>query len=117
MLDMGFEPQIKEILERCPWEERQTSLFTATWNREVRQIANQYIKNPVVVQVGTDEMTSNANITQFIEVCENQDQKKEKLNEILDTLGQEGNCLVFCNTKRACRDLCWSLSSNRLKAM
>eukprot|EP00913_Durusdinium_trenchii_P031111 g29133.t1 len=34
MLDMGFEPQIKQILDEVPWSERQTCMFTATWPQE-----------------------------------------------------------------------------------
>merc|ERR1712072_1338362 len=111
MLDMGFEPQVREILDRCPWEERQTSLFTATWNREVRQIADKYIKNPVVVQIGSDQITSNANIKQHIAVCDTKEDKKAELDRILDSIGDEGNCLVFCNTKRQCGELRWDLNS------
>merc|ERR1719253_863599 len=109
MLDMGFEPQIKEILDRVP-EGRQTSLFTATWNREVRQIADKYISNPVVVQVGANEQTSNANIRQHIEVCKDKDEKKTTLERILESMSDEGACLCFCNTKRMCRDLKWEFS-------
>lgn len=116
MLDMGFEPQIKQILDRVPWE-RQTSLFTATWNKEVREIADKYIRDPVVVQIGDDQMTANADITQHIMACKDKDQKKEELDRILEELGEEGNCLVFCNTKRQCRDLCWEFSSGDLKAV
>jgi len=112
MLDMGFEPQIKQILDRVP-EGRQTSLFTATWNREVRQIADKYISNPVMVQVGSDEQTSNANIIQHIEVCKDKDEKKTTLERILDSMSDEGACLCFCNTKRMCRDLNWEFSSSR----
>lgn len=72
MLDMGFEPQIKEVLDYIP-NKRQTSMFTATWSKEVRQIADKYIINPVVVQVGSDDTTSNKNITQHIEIATSKD--------------------------------------------
>jgi len=111
MLDMGFEPQIKEILNRVP-EGRQTSMFTATWSKEVRSIADTYISNPVVVQIGAEGVTGNRNITQHVMVCASKEEKKAELDKILDELVGDGVCLVFCNTKRQCHDLCWEVSEN-----
>ena len=62
MLDMGFEPQIKEILAKVP-NGRQTAMFTATWSKECRKIADAYIHNPVHIQIGADEMSANAVMT------------------------------------------------------
>ena len=44
MLDMGFEPQIRRIVQRCP-DQRQTLFFTATWPREVRSLASSSSPN------------------------------------------------------------------------
>merc|ERR1719456_193958 len=43
MLDMGFEPQIQELASYLP-PDRQTALYTATWPREVRNIASRLAK-------------------------------------------------------------------------
>ena len=50
MLDMGFEPQIRRIVQRCP-DRRQTLFFTATWPREVRSLASEFLSEPVVICV------------------------------------------------------------------
>ena len=50
MLDMGFEPQIRRIVARCP-DQRQTLFFTATWPREVRSLASEFLAEPVVICV------------------------------------------------------------------
>ena len=50
MLDMGFEPQIRRIVQRCP-DQRQTLFFTATWPREVRSLASEFLAEPVVICV------------------------------------------------------------------
>ena len=50
MLDMGFEPQIRRIVARCP-DQRQTLFFTATWPREVRSLASEFLSEPVVICV------------------------------------------------------------------
>jgi ATP-dependent RNA helicase DDX5/DBP2 len=47
MLDMGFEPQIQKIVARIP-QARQTLFFSATWPREVKKIASQFVRNRTV---------------------------------------------------------------------
>jgi ATP-dependent RNA helicase DDX5/DBP2 len=50
MLDMGFEPQIREIVKRVP-RRRQTLMFSATWPEEVRRLAHDFLSRPVHIQV------------------------------------------------------------------
>lgn len=45
MLEMGFEDQVRDILDNLP-PQRQTCLFSATWPREIEQLANSYLNNP-----------------------------------------------------------------------
>ena len=47
MLDMGFEPQIQRIVRSIPTN-RQTLFFSATWPREVKAIAAQFVTNQTV---------------------------------------------------------------------
>lgn len=64
MLDMGFEPQIRKIVNEVP-ARRQTLMYTATWPKEVRKIAADLLVNPVQVNIGNvDELVANKNITQ-----------------------------------------------------
>merc|ERR1719203_313676 len=109
MLDMGFEPQIREILDRCPRNERQTAMFTATWPRGCKALAESYVYQPMQVQVGSEDITTNKNINQHIEVCGSDDDKRNTLKRILKTLSYSGTCLVFCNTKKKCSALAWEL--------
>jgi len=115
MLDMGFEPQIKEILAKVP-NGRQTAMFTATWSKECRKIADAYIHNPVHIQIGADEMSANADITQHIEITNSDAERMAALKRILEGLGDSGNVLIFCNTKKKCRELSWELD-NQFKAL
>lgn len=112
MLDMGFEPQIKTILNNVSTD-RQTALFTATWPRSCKSIAATYIRDPTHIQIGSDEITANQNITQHIRCCDGDDDKKAQLKSILKDMGWNGACLVFCNTKKKCRDLNWEISDDR----
>lgn len=64
MLDMGFEPQIRRIVNEIP-PRRQTLMYTATWPKEVRNIAGDLLVNPVQVNIGSvDELAANKSITQ-----------------------------------------------------
>ena len=51
MLDMGFEPQIRDILKRVP-RRRQTLMFSATWPEEVRRLAHDFLSKPIHIQMG-----------------------------------------------------------------
>jgi ATP-dependent RNA helicase RhlE len=51
MFDMGFLPDVKEILKRLP-SQRQTMLFSATMPNDIRELAREVLRNPVTVQVG-----------------------------------------------------------------
>lgn len=64
ILDMGFEPQIRKIVNQVQ-PRRQTLMFTATWPKEVRKIASDLLANPVQVNIGnTDQLVANKSITQ-----------------------------------------------------
>jgi ATP-dependent RNA helicase DDX5/DBP2 len=64
MLDMGFEPQIRKIVDEIP-PSRQTLMYTATWPKEVTKIAGDLLRNPVQVNIGSiDELVANKSITQ-----------------------------------------------------
>jgi superfamily II DNA/RNA helicase len=113
MLDMGFEPQIKEVLDKVPSEGRQTSMFTATWPPECKQLSQQYIKDPIQVQIGSDDITTNKNIRQHIQVVSAETDKLDALKTILGGLPEGGNCLVFCNSKKKVSSLTWDLEKDK----
>ncbi|CAJ1329617.1 unnamed protein product, partial [Effrenium voratum] len=112
MLDMGFEPQIKQILDEVPWSERQTCMFTATWPQECRKLAETYIRDPVQIQIGSGDITTNKNITQHVKMVDGEGDKIGVLKEILKGLPEGGNCLVFCNSKKKCGNVCWDLEGD-----
>lgn len=76
MLDMGFEPQIRQALEGVPLE-RQILMFSATWPKEVKHLAKDYLGKYVQVNVGSTELSANHNIEQHVHICE-QDMKMDK---------------------------------------
>merc|ERR1719491_1042939 len=103
MLDMGFEPQIKEMVRFLP-EQKQTAMFTATWPREVRQVARTMTYNPTHIQVGSsDAQTTNSDIKQHVVKIRNEADKMRHLEEVVFPQLQTGGgaALIFTKTKRA----------------
>lgn len=88
MLDMGFEPQIRSIVEHLP-NQRQTLLFSATWPREIQKLAHDFLKNPIQINVGeVNALVANKDIQQVVQVCRD-DEKYDKLTQFLNTLVNE----------------------------
>lgn len=100
MLDMGFEPQIRRIVEGEDMpnvESRQTLMFSATFPRDIQMLARDFLKDYVFLSVGRVGSTSE-NITQKVEYVEDND-KRSVLLDILHT--HDGNLtLIFVETKR-----------------
>ncbi|CAF3342218.1 unnamed protein product [Rotaria socialis] len=106
MLDMGFEPQIRQICERIR-SDRQTTMFSATWPKEVRKLADSFLStNRVHVTIGNVILAANPSICQIIEVC-TESQKQNRFIEILQQIMSlhNGKTLVFCQTKRRVNEL------------
>ncbi|MEQ2194453.1 putative ATP-dependent RNA helicase ddx5, partial [Xenoophorus captivus] len=107
MLDMGFEPQIRKIRPKeklmynnSGWPtkllhlfsfvsrvdvvivyihqpDRQTLMWSATWPKEVRQLAEDFLKDYVQINVGALQLSANHNILQIVDVC-NDLEKEDK---------------------------------------
>lgn len=100
MLDMGFEPQIRRIVEgedMPPTTGRQTLMFSATFPRDIQMLARDFLKEYIFLSVGRVGSTSE-NITQKVEYVEDID-KRSVLLDILHTHGA-GLTLIFVETKR-----------------
>ncbi len=94
MLDMGFAPQIKRILQSVP-ADRQTLLFSATMPSEIVKIASNYMKLPVQVEIARPGTTAER-VTQELYVV-NKEDKPHLLKKILQQ--HRGSVLVFTRTK------------------
>lgn len=101
MLDMGFAPQIKRILERVP-RERQTMLFSATMPPEIGRIAASHMKAPVRIEVArSGTVAAKVNQQMFLV-------HREQKNQLLHTLlaQHSGTVLVFSRTKYGAKKVC-----------
>uniref|UniRef100_A0A3P8W9Q4 RNA helicase n=1 Tax=Cynoglossus semilaevis TaxID=244447 RepID=A0A3P8W9Q4_CYNSE len=105
MLDMGFEPQIRKIVDQIR-PDRQTLMWSATWPKEVRQLAEDFLKDYVQINVGALQLSANHNILQIVDVC-NDGEKENKLIRLLEEImsEKENKTIIFVETKRKCDDL------------
>ena len=64
----------------CRRERRQTLFFTATWPKEVRRLASEFLTNPVICYIGnTDTLAANKDVTQTVYVVEERGGEKDHL--------------------------------------
>ena len=104
MLDMGFEPQIREILKRLP-RNRQTLMFSATWPEEVRRLAHDFLTRPVHIQLGDPEegLRANEDVTQHLILLRSGEEKDQELmNLFRQRFNRKDLVLVFVARKNSC---------------
>ncbi|ELR18155.1 ATPdependent RNA helicase DBP2, putative, partial [Acanthamoeba castellanii str. Neff] len=115
MLDMGFEQQIRAIVDQIR-PDRQTLMWSATWPKEVESLAQDYLNTPTTVTVGSTELSANPDITQIIDYCRPVE-KKPKLLALMDELHKAGHkTLIFVNTKVSAELLSDELRAKGMKA-
>jgi ATP-dependent RNA helicase DeaD len=102
MLNMGFREDIEEILSVTPIEKR-VCLFSATMSKQVRQIAERYLKNPVEITVGKKN-SGNENILHEYAVVHAKD-KIAALKRVLDFTSDNFYGIIFCTTKHETQDI------------
>lgn len=126
MLDMGFEEEVRRIVEECKSKEagRQTAMFSATWPAAIQKIAMDYMVDPVRVYVGfeslvgsndgtgmvDDSLSANQRVTQIVEVVEDR-QRESRLRQLLQKVHAKRNnrILVFALYKKEAERLELSL--------
>jgi len=112
MLDMGFEPQIRKVIACIP-AKRQTMMFTATWPKEVRRLAQDFFQDPVEVKIGNvDELQANADIDQRVIVC---NRPVDKEHHVLNLIRSFPQAIVFTGTKRMCDQLARTIERQGVK--
>ncbi|EJW11229.1 ATP-dependent RNA helicase [Rhodovulum sp. PH10] len=116
MLDMGFIPDIERICKLVPFT-RQTLFFTATMPAEIRRITEQFLHNPVKVEVARPATTVDA-ITQSLVKCGREaHDKREVLRKLIRSAEGLKNAIVFCNRKRDVATLYRSLLRHKFSAV
>jgi ATP-dependent RNA helicase RhlE len=95
MLDMGFLPDVKRILDRCP-RDRQTSLYSATIPPQIETLIQWAMRDPQTVEIGVRR--SPAATVKHVVYPVAESQKAELLLALLDHVNYD-SVIVFCRTK------------------
>ena len=113
MLDMGFLPSIKRVLSRVP-KQRQTMLFSATFEPRIRGLAMEFLNNPVEVQVAAQNTIADTIVHRVHPV-----DSARKRALLVDILAQRhpDRVLVFGRTKHGCNRLAEQLGQSGLPAV
>ncbi len=110
LFDMGFIADLRRMLRAMPpVHKRQTMLFSATLSFLVKELAWQYMNNPVEVEIAPEQLTVDT-VTQELYHVGNE----EKMNLLLGILGKERpkNCLIFTNMKQTAEEVARRLRMN-----
>ncbi|KAJ3364837.1 RNA-dependent ATPase [Allomyces javanicus] len=108
MLDLGFEKDIRALLGAVrAVGDRQTLMFSATWPMGVRTLAAEFLRDPVKLTIGDDELAASVNVTQIVEVMKDSDatHPRGKERRLLDLLAKyhkpkKAKVLVFALYKK-----------------
>jgi len=101
MLDMGFINDIKKIIALIP-KQRQNLLFSATYSSEIKQLAQQLLQDPTLIEVARQN-TATETVSQLVHLVDRA-RKRELLTHIIDT-GEWKQVLVFTRTKHSANRL------------
>jgi ATP-dependent RNA helicase RhlE len=112
MLDMGFLPQVKQILQMIS-DQRQMLLFTSTMPREIEDLAREFLRDPARIEVDP-HTTPVAHVGQHL-VPVDDDDKVALLLHLLQSRNLRG-VLVFCRTKRRVGWVGNALRNNDIRA-
>ncbi|OQE31562.1 hypothetical protein PENSTE_c001G07772 [Penicillium steckii] len=100
MLDMGFEPQIRKIIGQIR-PDRQTCMWSATWPKEVRQLASDFLNDYIQVNIGSTDLSANHRITQIVEVMSDFEKRDRMIKHMEKIMEDRSNkILIFTGTKR-----------------
>ncbi|XP_042318577.1 probable ATP-dependent RNA helicase DDX43 isoform X2 [Sceloporus undulatus] len=103
MLDMGFEPQIMKILLDIR-PDRQTVMTSATWPDGVRRLSKSYLKDPMIVYVGTLDLAAVNTVEQKVVVIP-EEEKRAFTRYFIDSMKSEDKVIIFVGKKLTADDL------------
>src|SRR5688572_14346642 len=108
MLDMGFLPDVKRIVEKCP-RNRHTSLFSATVPPQIESLIKWAMKDPETIEIGARRTPAETVKHVIYPVAE--DQKSDLLRALLDQVNYD-SVIIFCRTKHRADRIAHLLKKN-----
>src|SRR5215470_7186339 len=108
MLDMGFLPDVRRIVQRCP-RERHTSLFSATIPPEIETLIQWAMRSPQTIEIGARRTP--AETVKHVIYPVSDAQKTDLLRELLERVHYD-SVIVFCRTKHGADRIAHLLKRN-----
>lgn len=106
---MGFEPQIRKIIEQIR-PDRQVLMWSATWPKEVQTLAEDFLNEYIQINIGSLNLAANHNIRQFIEICQEEEKEIRIINLLREIAADRTNkIIVFVETKKKVEDILKSI--------
>jgi ATP-dependent RNA helicase RhlE len=112
MLDMGFIRDIRKVLDKLP-RKKQTLLFSATFSADIKQLANELMESPALVEVAKHN-TASERVSQVVHPVD-KNRKRELLSWMIGTNNWR-QVLVFTRTKHGADRLAKQLGSDGISA-
>ena len=112
MLDLGFSEEISEILDLIPVE-RRTMLFSATYTRQIRDLAGRMLRDPEYIEV-SPKTTAAESVVQKVHLVDRSNKRALLIHLI--TRGRWSRVLVFTRTKHGANKLTEKLAAKRINA-
>lgn len=112
MLELGYESSIRKIASQVR-PDRQALIWSATWPREVKALAEDFLFDYIQINMGSTKLVINPNIRQYVQVIDEPD-KFRRLTSLLNSLNS--GILIFAESKRKTDDLCEKLQSKNFDA-
>ena len=113
MLDMGFIPQVRQLINQAPKPKlRQSLMFSATFSKEIERMVSTWTDNPIIIRSEPKDLTTK-NIDQKIFLTA----REEKFDVLYNLLSSEelNNVIIFANRRDTCRSLYERLRGHKFK--
>jgi len=116
MLDMGFMPDVKKVVDSLPpkGQGRVTAMFSATFPPPIQEAAAEFLNDYVFLVIGVVGGACQDVKQEFVEVERNT--KRDKVFEILESTGDDDKVLIFCSSKKGADFLAASLSMKKVSS-
>jgi len=100
MLDMGFEPDIRDIFSRVS-KTRQTLLYSATWPEQIQKLGRSFLSKPIKITIGSEDLSATHSVQQIVDVIEAHE-KERKLQSLLSKYhrSRKNRIIVFVLYKK-----------------
>lgn len=117
MLKRGFKDQVKEIFMSLNRDNIQVAMFSATWDKEEMEVANEILRNPVIIHLRHDEQTLKGIDQYYVNLGSKPSRGEDirKVDVLMDLFrrSEVGQSVIFVNSRNKAKYLFETLKNNQ----